>query len=349
MTKELFLKYIEGCCNPQEKIKAEEWLRTCKPEELDSLMLDIWDNKDNPTMPVTEADKLWRTLSATIMKPQPTAKIVGMLTLKKWAVAIAALVILAIGITWVSQKKQTPVIVHQSATLVETPVINWVHVMNTSEKENLVRLEDGSEVWLFPKSTLTYREKPGKDRRDLFLDGKALFQVAKDSTRPFTVYCGDIATTALGTRFLVDGSCHTNSIQVRLYEGKVVVRTGKYPLKNWTRQEFLLPGEELNFNMDNQLAVVKHNRIKEVKVKYETARPAKELVFTNEELYNVFEKIKQQYKVNIKYSKADIKGMYFTGSISQNSALTNSLRVITQMNGLSLKEEHGKYIIQKTE
>jgi ferric-dicitrate binding protein FerR (iron transport regulator) len=343
MTKELFQKYIDGRCNPQERKRAEEWLHTCTPGEMDDVMVQLWNDKENPGMPAEQTSEMWKTLSATVMKQQPTAKVVGLFPGKKWAVAVAALAILAIGIIGSSQKKQATDALAWKAqpTIVDTTVVDWAHTINTGEKEKLVALQDGSEVLLFPKSTLTYRTRFGTDRRELFLDGKAIFQVAKDAQRPFTVYSGDIATTALGTRFLVDAISKNTSIHVQLYEGKIVVKTGKYALHSWKKQEFMQPGDELNYTIASQHTIVKQ--------KHTVAQSSKELNFNNEQLYIVFDRMKKKYKVDIKYNKADLTGMYFTGSISQTSSLSNSLQVITQMNGLRLKEEHGKYIIQKTE
>ena len=41
------------------------------------------------------------------------------------------------------------------------------------------------------------------DKREIFLKGEAKFIVAKNKKKPFTVYTGMLATTALGTIFTV--------------------------------------------------------------------------------------------------------------------------------------------------
>jgi transmembrane sensor len=351
MTKELFRKYTEGRCNPQERTEIENWLHTCSENELDALMQQIWDDSEHEVMPADKATRMWKTLSGTIL--QPAAKVVGMYPRTKWSVAIAAAVIFIITMVWTSQKKQEMPALVQKPQLpsADTNIVDWAQVVNTSEKEKPVRLEDGSKITLFPASSITYSSKFGTGRRDIFLEGKAVFEVAKDSLHPFTVYSADIATTALGTKFMIDAGAHNSFIQVHLYEGKVVVKTGKHALNSWAKQEFLLPGDVLKYEIGRKTAAVKHNRPKQKQQdsKYSTARKTGGLAFKNEELPSVFEKIKQAYRINIIYSKADITGMYFTGSISQTSSLSGTLRIITQMNGLTLEEQNGKYIIRKTE
>jgi transmembrane sensor len=87
-------------------------------------------------------------------------------------------------------------------------------------ERSTVRLEDGSEVILNSATRLTVRI--GNDQRHFTLDqGEAMFAVAQDPTRPFTVSAADGRVTALGTRFQVRSE--NSEVTVTLLEGRIAV------------------------------------------------------------------------------------------------------------------------------
>ncbi|MCI3135340.1 FecR family protein [Phenylobacterium aquaticum] len=88
-------------------------------------------------------------------------------------------------------------------------------------EQRIITLQDGSRVRLDTRSQIRVRFTP--QARDISLaSGQALFEVAHDQTRPFTVSAGATQVRAVGTRFDVrrDG----NAARVVLIEGVVEVR-----------------------------------------------------------------------------------------------------------------------------
>ena len=72
--------------------------------------------------------------------------------------------------------------------------------------------------------------------------GQALFEVAKDPRRPFTVEAGDRRVTALGTTF--DVALNASAVAVMLVEGRVAV-TDVRPPATGARTVVLRPGQAL--------------------------------------------------------------------------------------------------------
>lgn len=64
-----------------------------------------------------------------------------------------------------------------------------------------MRLPDGSAIDLGAGSRVELRFSDA--RREVFLEGEALFDVHKDATRPFLVHSGDVVIQAIGTQFRV--------------------------------------------------------------------------------------------------------------------------------------------------
>ncbi|MDN5217410.1 FecR domain-containing protein [Fulvivirgaceae bacterium BMA12] len=109
-----------------------------------------------------------------------------------------------------------------SETVTE-PVANVVVKSNPSGQKSELRLPDGSMVYLNAESSLQYVEGFQGDRRELYLQGEAFFEVAKDSLHPFTVVTQNLTTTALGTSFNIQAYKNEAQIKVALVSGKVIV------------------------------------------------------------------------------------------------------------------------------
>jgi transmembrane sensor len=85
-----------------------------------------------------------------------------------------------------------------------------------------VTLTDGSFVRLAPQSRLRLR---GPNRsRDVWLDGRAFFAVAKDSAHPFTVRTDLGTALVLGTRFELGTA--KSALRLVVVEGKVALSAG---------------------------------------------------------------------------------------------------------------------------
>nr|WP_199156173.1 FecR family protein [Pedobacter sp. ASV2] len=84
-----------------------------------------------------------------------------------------------------------------------------------------IKLSDGSVVNLYQGGKLTVEKSFAADTREVFLEGNAVFHVAKSKEHPFIVHGKGYETKVLGTVFKVTQEGKT--FNVDLYEGKVLV------------------------------------------------------------------------------------------------------------------------------
>jgi transmembrane sensor len=97
----------------------------------------------------------------------------------------------------------------------------WREFASAVGEQRTIELEDGSVMYLAPGSDLELSF--GSDERALRLkSGEAMFQVARDASRPFRVYSGDVIVQALGTRFTVNRHSRGDTV-VAVTEGTVQV------------------------------------------------------------------------------------------------------------------------------
>jgi ferric-dicitrate binding protein FerR (iron transport regulator) len=223
---------------------------------------------------------------------------------------------------------------------------------NNGTAEMLVNLSDGSTVKLQPGSSLSYYEPFSKITRNISMNGEATFKVAKDKHHPFIVIAKGFTTTALGTEFTVNTN-RTNHILVKLLEGKVVVKTTKSSGMDM-RDVYLTPGQQLSVNTRSKQQHVssfplKNDLTSPVK-KVRTVTPAIPIVFTEEPLGNVFDRLGKQYNTVFEYNgidRADVQKLIFTGSFESSDALKVILPAICNMNDLTFKQMPDKIIISK--
>lgn len=93
----------------------------------------------------------------------------------------------------------------------------------TTAEQKTVRLDDGSTVIM--NGNTAFSSAMNKHERRLFLyQGQALFQVAKDASRPFIVEADGGETRAVGTEFDID--IRSRQVVVTVTEGIVAISSG---------------------------------------------------------------------------------------------------------------------------
>jgi transmembrane sensor len=274
------------------------------------------------------------------------------------AVAASVLLIIVAGYNWLGNKKTNlPPVVAKVENNHPAEVV-MRHERNTSDKAKRLVLQDSSEIILDPLSEVTWNEPFTNNRRDIMLKGKARFHVAKDKTKPFTVFSGQIATTALGTQFTVTAFEQEDFITVQLFEGKVVVKAADSVQPKLQNNFYLLAGEELLYSNKQYTARVRRLRFindnttakrnEEDSLEGYILLPVDKgswYMFNNQPLAQVFKQLEEMYGVHISYSEKDIEKMYFIGKFSKNDSVSNILKQIAALNNLTVTKQSETYII----
>ena len=115
-----------------------------------------------------------------------------------------------------------------------------------ANKKGQVELADGSKVWL-NSNTRFYYPKAFDDKRVVYLEGEAYFEIARDEERPFVIYSGQSVTEVLGTSFNVNTK--DNTVTVTVASGRVAL----YPEGNKESHVVLEKGEAGRFMVENKV------------------------------------------------------------------------------------------------
>lgn len=114
-----------------------------------------------------------------------------------------------------------------------------------------VRLVDGSTVWLNTDASLTYPESFVDSRREVYLDGNAFFEVAKDSLHPFVVTTDLYSVEVLGTSFCINTSNPEGLAETILLEGSI-----RLEKNDGQRLVDLQPGQQALYSKSHQTVEV---------------------------------------------------------------------------------------------
>jgi transmembrane sensor len=342
---ELIELFFQKQCTPEEAAEVTSYLKA-NPALLEKyLSTHEWNAAEGNTMP----EEFWNEVWQSIQK-RNKAKIISV---KLKRVAVAACLILMIGTVYYYYYSIPVKQISKPLAGITVLPGTQLHIATNNTKEiKTVVLEDSSVVQLSPNSSIQYDNPFPNNKREILLKGEAKFIVAKNKMKPFTVYTGILATTALGTIFSIKTIGNKNDITVKLFRGKVVIHAEGKDLKGWNKDVYLLPGEEMKFNIERMLVSVEKIRTANTnslaKVKTLSADSSTNiLTFSNTLLPQVMQKLSAYYNVKIQYDSTLIGAMNFTGTITKKDSLPVILKAITQMNNLNVIQEDGNFTISK--
>jgi transmembrane sensor len=362
ITRELIQKFFENKCDPDEFEAVMSYWQD-HPEEVESdLGIKEWKEmaplspvKDNSLAIVPDNDQAEMLEQLKKKLFGPAAGSAKTIRLSRTAItAIAASFLLAVaGLLWIRMKNTTGrdtagQLNQQSDHKGGSPTAS-VRIIrsNHSGKSLVIQLPDGSSVKLYDHSTLVYTDSFGVSQRDSRLEGEAVFTVAKDRDRPFTVVAGSLATTALGTSFGVKAPVSGGAVAVQLYTGRVVVRS-THALTGWNKDIYLSPGQQVAYDDRRLLATVsRFGPIGPGLAAEKKEKDSPDLVFNNSSLKEVISQLSIQYHKKIIYRKTDVAGMNFTGTVPCTDSLGAFLKLLGAMNNLDIQEQPPVFIISR--
>lgn len=178
-------------------------------------------------------------------------------------------------------------------------------------------LSDGSKITLGARSVLTVRYT-AKRRATVLSDGEALFSVAHDRDRPFTVLAGNGIIAAIGTRF--DVRSNLDRVTVTVTEGTVDVTPSQESSSNRQTQQNLKAWEPARLIQGQQVTYVGNERRSAVEVadpgatEWVTGR----LQYRQVPLGYVAADVERYIDKKITVGDSAAKECIFTGTIYQN-------------------------------
>ncbi|MDF9796946.1 transmembrane sensor [Catalinimonas alkaloidigena] len=219
----LIAKKLSGEIEPEEDKNLQSWIdASTENKNLFHKLKDIWQNgKLEPRISGQEqtfakiADQLGLASHENVSHNNQPA------SFRRYWFSAAAVLLLCLG-TALFFFWQATTDLPEAETLVENNSVERITKSNSRGQKSIIHLPDGSEVRLNAESYLEYT-KDFKTSREIKLVGEAFFDVARDTTHPFTVTTGDIKVKVLGTSFNVRAFPYDEEMSVAVASGVVEV------------------------------------------------------------------------------------------------------------------------------
>ena len=182
--------------------------------------------------------------------------------------------------------------------------------------EYSLELPDGTVVWVNSESSLRFPEKFTSNRREVYLEGEAYFEVKKDANRPFYVHTEVGKVRVLGTAFNVCAYSNDRFWQTTLVEGSVMI--------NQEEKEVLLkPNEQYQIDVRTGKA-----GLREVLPELYTSWRDGKFYFKAYTFEELVEKLERWYDFKMFYMNEEIKTRRFSGVVNKYQPLEEMFKFL---------------------
>ncbi len=140
-------------------------------------------------------------------------------------------------------------VIEESEVKGKSSRMDYNQILVPAGRRTTLSLPDGTKVWLNAGSRVVYPVEFSPEKREIYVDGEAYLDVARNPNKPFVVKTSQINVTVYGTEFNVNAYENSSEQNVVLVSGSIVV-TGKNKEKI-----NLQPSQMYTFSEEGDLSV----------------------------------------------------------------------------------------------
>ena len=200
--------------------------------------------------------------------------------------------------------------------------------------ECIITLDDGTKVWVNAETKLKYPVAFVGDRREVFLEGEAFFDVTKNE-KPFVVKTSFGDVRVLGTAFGISTYAGEPESYTTLVRGKVSVeREGVKPV-------VVLPGEQVVTSKDGQMIK------KEVDVEEFVGWKEGIYVFKEKSLGEIMKTLERWYNISVVFQEKSLVDLPFTGNLKRYDDINVFFDALTRTGDMKYRVEGDQVILYK--
>lgn len=226
----------------------------------------------------------------------------------------------------------------------QSPLQGYKVVTTDAGMKTRIRLADGSTILLNAGSTLRYPEKMDKSVREVYLSGEAYFDIKHVANRPFIIHAKKMDVRVLGTSFNIRSYKEEDFEETAVISGavEVVVKEGQQVLKVTPNEKVLLRNTATGKN-ENTVAtaigkgniVIERQPLSPISATdssrvLETAWVNNQLIFQNETLSSIVQRLERWYGVKISIGDPQLAALRFSGR-ADNVPIEKLLNILQEI------------------
>ena len=319
----LITKYFEGEITAAERkslfsmIQTDEKLRKDFSSVQNLYALSSWLPDENDEFEAV--DKLAAFKQTHCRKKRYPIHII------KHAAGYAAAICITILSTWVVMNDREPA----------EEMVTYEEFTTPSGQRAMVKLHDGTTVWLNARSTLRYPNHFAREERKVELDGEAFFDVEHNEHKPFVVSTEKLDIKVLGTKFNVFAYKGREEFNTALLEGSVKV----YERMNEEKALFMNP---------NECVELKDNKLVKRPMGNTDFLLWKEGIYAFDDVpfEDIIKKFELYYDIVITVNNSKLMKYKFSGKFRQRDGVESALRTLRKVYYFTyIKDEENNNII----
>ena len=174
-------------------------------------------------------------------------------------------------------------------------------------------LADGTKVWLNSGTNLKYPLNFTNYRREVYLEGEAYFEIAKNRHKPFIVKTSDMDVKATGTSFNVMAYPEEDMVETTLIMGKASL-VKELESSGFEVLAELTPGEKTTFyNKERKIVMEKVDTDKIISWR------EGQLIFRDDPMDNVVKKLGRWFNTDIELIDDELISYRYTATFSDET------------------------------
>jgi len=199
------------------------------------------------------------------------------------------------------------------------------HELVTGLTKRSITLTDGTAVTLNASSKLIYPKTGYGNQREVYLEGEAFFDVAKNEKYPFIIHTTDMDIKVLGTSFNVRAYTDEQKTETSLISGAIEISLPKHPNKKIrlnAKDKLILKKPQPSSVEDQvnnppvpalELAEITYYKPKDDTTIIETSWLQNKLAFKNEKFEDIAKRLEKHFGVSIGFESPKVKEYKFNG------------------------------------
>ena len=224
------------------------------------------------------------------------------------------------------------IVYHKSEEKTTEVVYNKLEVPRGGEC--MIKLDDGTKVWVNAETKLKYPVAFVGDRREVVLEGEAFFDVAKNE-KPFIVKTSFGDVRVLGTAFGISAYASESESYTTLVRGKVSVeREGGEPV-------VILPGEQVVTSKDGKMIK------QQVDVEEFVGWKDGIYVFKEKSLGEIMKALERWYNISVDFQEKSLVDLPFTGNLKRYDDINVFFDALTRTGDMKYRVEGNQVILFK--
>jgi transmembrane sensor len=229
-----------------------------------------------------------------------------------------------------------------------------------------ITLNDSSLVWINSGSRLSYPTNFARDKREVYLEGEAFFDIQKNPKQPFYVKTSDLDIKVLGTRFNVKSYPEEDIIETTLISGQLMLIP---------KQSYVSDGQQTMLHSDQKayyskeakkLELGKQEYIEDIKpaakessnlvktktieniehMTIETSWKDELLIFRDEPFSSLAKRLERWYGVEIILKDSEVGDYKFTGTI-RNETVEQAMKAFSVASSINYSIDQNTVVVTK--